>query len=46
MTEARMVPGRKDVPFDIRDRTFLFAVRVVKWVRTSPKDLGTQVASR
>jgi len=33
-------------PFDIRDRTFLFAVDVIRWVRTLPKDLGTQVAAR
>ncbi len=35
-----------DKPFDIRDRTFLFAVRTIKWVRTLPRDLGTQVAAR
>ena len=42
MTEN--VRGNK--PYDIRDRTFLFAVRTIKWVRTLPRDLGTQVAAR
>jgi len=36
---------RKDVPFDIRERTFLFGVRIVKFVRTLPKDVaGVEVA--
>ncbi len=33
-------------PYDIRDRTFLFSVEVIKWMRTLPKDLGTQIAAR
>ena len=33
-------------PYDIRERTFLFSVNVIKWVRTLPRDLGTQVAAR
>ncbi|MBI3742613.1 MAG: four helix bundle protein, partial [Chloroflexi bacterium] len=33
-------------PFDIRERTFLFSVNVIKWMRTLPKDLGTQIAAR
>jgi four helix bundle protein len=37
---------RGNKPYDIRDRTFLFAVRTIKWVRTLPRDLGTQVAAR
>ena len=35
-----------DKPYDIRDRTFQFSVRVIKWVRTLPRDLGTQIAAR
>jgi four helix bundle protein len=42
--------GRKSVtsqkPYDIRERTFLFSVEVIKWVRRLPKDLGTQIAAR
>jgi hypothetical protein len=30
---------REDVPFEIRERTFQFAVRVVKLVRRLPKTL-------
>lgn len=33
-------------PYDIRERTFLFSVEVIKWVRRLPRDLGTQVAAR
>ena len=32
---------RKDVPFDIRERTFIFGVRIVKFVRTMPKDVAS-----
>ena len=46
MAERRMAPGKADVPYDLRERTFLFSVRVIKWVRTLPRDLGTQVAAR
>ena len=35
-----------DKPYDIRDRTFQFSVLVIKWVRTLPRDLGTQIAAR
>lgn len=28
-------------PFDIRERTFIFGVRVVKFVRTLPKDVAS-----
>jgi four helix bundle protein len=28
------------VPFDIRERSFLFGVRVVKFVRTLPRDVA------
>jgi len=31
-------------PYDLHERTFLFAVRVIKWSRTLPKDIGSQVA--
>ena len=33
-------------PYDIRERTFLFSVEIIKWARTLPKDLGTQIATR
>lgn len=46
MTEKRMVPGQSDTPFDLRERTFLFTVRVIKWVRLLPNDTGTQVVVR
>jgi len=36
---------RKDVPFDIRERTFLFGVRIVRFVRAMPRDVaGVEVA--
>lgn len=38
--------GTEGKPYDIRERTFLFSVNVIKWVRTLPKDLGTQIAAR
>jgi four helix bundle protein len=44
--EKRMALGKTDVPYDLRERTFLFSVRVIKWVRTLPKDLGTQIAAK
>jgi len=34
MAMKRMTPGKQDVPYDIRERSFLFGVRVIKWVRT------------
>lgn len=43
---AKVNPVKQDVPFDLRDRTFLFSVRAIKWVRTLPKDHGTQIAAR
>ncbi|MBL8045209.1 MAG: four helix bundle protein [Anaerolineales bacterium] len=46
MTEKRMAPGKDAVPFDLRDRTFLFTVHVIKWVRLLPNDTGTQVVGR
>ena len=46
MVEKRMAPGKKDVPYDLRERTFLFSVRAIKWVRTLPHDLGTQIAAK
>jgi four helix bundle protein len=46
MTDKRMAPGKADVPYDLRERTFLFSVRVLKWVRTLPRDLGTQVTAK
>ncbi len=35
------VDGRK--PFDLKERTFLFAVDVVNWARQMPADYGSQV---
>lgn len=46
MAQMRMAPGKKGVPYDIRERTFLFAVSVIKWARTLPKDMGTQIAAK
>lgn len=46
MTDDLRPPGKPDVPYDIRERTFLFAVRVIQWVRTLPNDMGTQIAAR
>lgn len=46
MAEIRMAPGKTDVPYDLRERTFLFSVRLLKWVRTLPRDLGTQVMAK
>ena len=37
---------RKDVPFDIRERTFLFGVRIVKFVRTMPRDVASVELAR
>lgn len=36
----------KQVPYDLRERTFQLSVRVIKWVRTLPRDLGTQIAAK
>src|SRR5688572_1655130 len=33
---------RKDVPYDIRERAFQFALRVVNFVRTLPRDIAAQ----
>ena len=44
--KKRMAPGKEDVPYDIRERTFLFGVRVIKWIRTLPNDTGTQIVVR
>ncbi len=44
--KKRMAPGKEDVPYDIRERTFLFGVRVIKWTRTLPNDTGTQIVVR
>lgn len=40
-----MAQGR-DVPFDIRERTFLFGVRIVKFVRTMPRDVASVELAR
>ena len=36
----------KQVPYDLRERTFQFSVRVIKWVRLLPRDMGTQIAAK
>lgn len=46
MPEKRSVAGKENAPYDLRERTFVFSVRVLKWARTLPHDLGTQVAAR
>jgi four helix bundle protein len=46
MADKRMAPGKMDTPYDLRERTFLYSVRILKWVRTLPRDMGTQIAAR
>lgn len=46
MSEKRMVPEKKKTPYDIRERTFLFSVQLLKWARTLPHDMGIQIAAR
>ena len=46
MADKRLAPGKKDVPYDIRERTFMFSVRLLKWVRTLPRDMGAQIAAK
>jgi len=39
-------PGwNRDVPYDIRERTFQFAVRVIRAVRRLPQDSATRVVA-
>ena len=33
----------KQVPYDLRERTFQFSVQIIKWIRTLQYDIGTQV---
>jgi four helix bundle protein len=35
----------RDVPYDIRERTFLFAVRVIRAIRRLPQDTATRVVA-
>jgi four helix bundle protein len=35
----------RDVPYDIRERTFQFAIRVIRAVRRLPKDPATRVVA-
>jgi four helix bundle protein len=35
----------RDVPYDIRERTFLFAVQVIRAVRRLPQDAATRVVA-
>ena len=46
MAERRTPSGKSDTPYDLRERTFLLSVRAVKWVRTLPRDMGTQIAAK
>ena len=46
MDSKKMAPGKPDVPYDIRERSFLFAVRVIKWVRSFPRDWGMEIAAK
>lgn len=46
MTSKRMAPGKSDVPYDIRERSFMFAVRVIKWVRTLPRDWVMETSAK
>ncbi|MBI3243688.1 MAG: four helix bundle protein [Chloroflexi bacterium] len=41
-----MAPGKADTPYDIRERSFLFGVRVIKWVRTLPRDWATETCAK
>ena len=36
----------RQAPYDVRERTFEFSVRIIKWVRTLPHDVGTQIVVR
>ena len=44
--EAKKTAHRKDVPYDIRERAFQFAVRVVNFVRSLPRDMSTEILGR
>lgn len=46
MAEKRMAPGKTDLPDDIRERSFLFGVRVIKWVRMFQRDWVTEVCAK
>jgi four helix bundle protein len=46
MAEKRMAPGKTDVPYDIRERSFLFGVRVIKRVRMLSRDWVTEVCAK
>ncbi len=37
------MPETIQVPYDLRERTFQFSVRIIKWVRTLPHDIATQI---
>lgn len=39
-------PDMPRKPFDIRERTFLFAVATVKWVKRLPNDSASQILAR
>jgi four helix bundle protein len=41
-----MAPGKADVPYDIRERTFIFSVRVIKWVRTLKRDWVMEISAK
>jgi len=46
MADKPMAPGKKHVPYDLRERTFLLSVQAIKWMRTLPRDMGTQIAAK
>lgn len=46
MTESRVAPGKTYVPYDLRERTFLYAVRIFTGIRTLPGDMGTPIATK
>ena len=46
-SRTKTPPGwDRDVPYDIRERTFQFAVRVIQAVRQLPRDTAAQVVLR
>lgn len=46
MAMKRMAPGKQDVPYDIRERSFLFGMRVIKWVRTLKRDWVMEISAK
>jgi four helix bundle protein len=44
--EGKKIARREDVPYDIRERAFQFAVRAVKFVRSLPHDMSAEILGR